>query len=136
MKNPVLISTLICVAVVAVLTTARPLTVLDLNLLPRVSESRVNPSGDTSFVFGATIWDRSANKKTTNLYLSKYGIVVGVRRLAPLDYVTDFNPVWTNDGKTVLFLSTRGGGSVNIWGIHVDDLDTAYKVSFCVLKTL
>jgi dipeptidyl aminopeptidase/acylaminoacyl peptidase len=91
----------------------------------------VSPSGDTSFVFGATVWDQQANKKTTNLWLSKYGIIVTAARLAPQDYVSDFNAQFTSDGKTVLFLSTRGdsGAPTNIWAINLDDPDTAYKVS-------
>lgn len=106
------------------------MTAVDLNLIPRVSDASVSPSGDTSFVFGTTVWDRAANKKTTNLYLSKYGEAgAGVRRLAPQDYVSDTNAVWTRDGKTILFLSNRGGGAMGLWGIKVNEPDVAYKVS-------
>lgn len=88
------------------------------------------PSKDgTKYVYTINEWDPVTNKKTTNMWLGS--LLKGdtsVKKIASKFFVTDYNPLWTPDMKTILFLSTRSGSS-QIWGLSLSDLEKPYKIS-------
>ena len=90
MKSAAAVPFLLVLAALACAT--RPFTALDMNLLYRVGDPVVSPD-KTYYVYTVNVWDEKANKKTTNLYLSKVDGSEPVR-IAPQDYVADSNPVW------------------------------------------
>jgi len=107
---------------------ARPFNVSDLVQMPRVLEVATQPNG-TLYVVTVNVWDKKINKKTQTMYLGDYADQS--KELIPLDAqknVIDSTPVWSVDGKTVFFLSSRGSG---IWAIDVTD--PANAKAYCVV---
>ncbi|MCB1008324.1 MAG: PD40 domain-containing protein, partial [Acidobacteria bacterium] len=95
---------------------AHPFTVQDLVALERISDAQASPAGDR-IVFTLRSTDLDANKGRTDLWLvSANG--EGLRRLTD-DPAADNNARWASDGRTLFFLSTRGGSS-QVWRLDVD----------------
>lgn len=77
------------------------------------------PSPDGRWiVFTCKTWDKEANKTTTNLSLVSIDGRT-TRQLTSAKHQADISPAWSPDGRTVAFVSDRGG-SQQIWTIHVD----------------
>jgi len=93
-----------------------PFTVHDLLAMDRVSGQTVSPDGNR-IVFTLRKTDLEANKGRTDLWLVGTD-GKGLRRLTT-DPAGDSNPCWSQDGKAIIFLSTRSGSS-QVWRIAVD----------------
>ncbi len=94
----------------------QPFTVQDLVAMDRVSGPVVSPDL-TRIAFTISALDLEANRRRTDLW------VVGVdgtnlRRLTNHP-ATDTSPLWSADGRSVWFLSSRSG-SMQIWKTPVD----------------
>jgi dipeptidyl aminopeptidase/acylaminoacyl peptidase len=92
-----------------------PFSVKDMLAMDRISGQQVSPDGKW-IVFTIRKTDMEANKGRTDLWLIGMD-GNGLRRLTS-DPAADFNPLWSTDGKTVYFLSTRSGSS-QVWKIAV-----------------
>ncbi len=69
-------------------------------------------------VFTRRSWDQEAIKTTISLWLVSIDGDT-MRQLTSTKYQEDTSPVWSPDGRTVAFISNRGG-SKQIWTIQVD----------------
>lgn len=90
-----------------------PFSIHDMLAMDRISGVQVSPDAKT-IVFTLRKTDLDANRGRTDLWL------IGtdgknLRRLTS-DPAGDFDPLWSADGKTVYFLSTRSGSS-QVWKI-------------------
>jgi dipeptidyl aminopeptidase/acylaminoacyl peptidase len=85
--------------------------------MERLGDPKPSPNGELA-VFTRMGWDPETNKKTTNLWLVS---IDGkrIRQLTSSRDQKDSSPAWSPDGRTVAFVSDRGGSS-QIWMIHVD----------------
>jgi dipeptidyl aminopeptidase/acylaminoacyl peptidase len=94
----------------------RPFDVRDLIAFDRLSEPGVSPDG-RQVVFTVSALDLAANKRRSDLW------VVGTdgSGLRPLTRHADNDTsgTWSPDGRTVYFLSTRGGSS-QVWKLPLD----------------
>jgi dipeptidyl aminopeptidase/acylaminoacyl peptidase len=92
-----------------------PFSVHDMLAMDRISDPQVSPDGKwIAFVVRAT--DLAANKGRTDLWwVGADGL--GLKRLTT-DPANDWNPRWSADGRSILFLSTRSGSS-QTWRIGV-----------------
>ncbi|MBI3817687.1 MAG: S9 family peptidase [Planctomycetes bacterium] len=93
-----------------------PFTVDDMLAMERVSEPSVSPDGKR-IVFTKRTTDLGANKGRTDLWL--YNDDGGKLTQLTSDPASDTSPRWSNDGKFIYFLSSRGG-STQIWSIAAD----------------
>ena len=94
-----------------------PFSVQDMVRMERVGDAKPSPDGRW-VAFTRRSWDPEANKTTTNIWLvSMDGRIL--RQLTSAKHIADTSPIWSPDGKTVLFLSNRTGSS-QIWTIRVD----------------
>ena len=93
-----------------------PFTVDDLLAMERLSDPQVSPDGNR-VVFTVRTTDVEANKGRTDLW------IVGVDGSDPRRLTShpeaDHDGRWMPDGKSIAFLSTRGGSS-QVWTISVD----------------
>lgn len=102
-----------------------PFTVHDLLAMDRISETQVSPDGKWA-VFTLRKTDLEANRGRTDLWL--VGVEgTGLRQLTSHPG-SDFSPVWSPDGKSVWFLSTRSG-SAQVWRIPVDGGEAEQKTN-------
>lgn len=93
-----------------------PFNVNDLVTMKRLSSQTVSPDGKLiAFVLRET--DMDANKGRTDLWL--VGIDGQNMRRLTAHPGADFNPIWSNDGNWIYFLSTRSGSS-QVWRIAVN----------------
>jgi len=93
-----------------------PFGVRDLVAFDRLSEPRVSPDGKW-IVFTMSVLDLDANKRRSDLWLvGSDGS--GLRQLTRND-ASDTSGAWSPDGKSIYFLSTRGGSS-QIWKLSLD----------------
>ncbi|MFC1782262.1 prolyl oligopeptidase family serine peptidase [Planctomycetota bacterium] len=93
-----------------------PFSIHDMLAMERISDPQVSPDGRT-IVFVLRRTDLEANRGRTDLYL--VGIDGANLRRLTSDPAGDFNPRWAPDGKSIWFLSTRGGSS-QAWRIRID----------------
>ena len=91
-----------------------PFSVHDMLAMDRISDPQVSPD-EQSIVFVVRKTDLEANKGRTDLWL----IGTDGQDLTQLttNPEADYNPVWSNDGKTIYFISTRSG-SAQVWKIR------------------
>ncbi|MEK7829687.1 MAG: S9 family peptidase, partial [Acidobacteriota bacterium] len=111
---------MLSIFLVAVLAAAAPAkhayTVHDQIALKRLQQFKVSPDG-RHVVLTVRETDLDANRGRTDLWLvSSDG--TNLRRLTASPE-NDADPVWAPDGKSIYFLSTRGGSS-QVWRISVD----------------
>lgn len=95
---------------------ARPYTIQDQVTLRRISNSQVSPDGkQIAYVLRTT--DMEANRGRTDLWL--VNLDGGAPRQLTSHPDSDSQPVWAPDGKSLFFLSSRGGSS-QVWRLPVD----------------
>lgn len=100
-------------------------TVHDLLAMDRISETQVSPDGKWA-VFTLRKTDLEANRGRTDLWLA--GVEgTGLRQLTSHPG-SDFSPVWSPEGKSIWFLSTRSG-SAQVWRIPVDGGEAEQKTN-------
>lgn len=92
-----------------------PFNVHDLVTMDRIFGQTVSPDGKLiAFVIRKT--DMEANKGRTDIWLIGTD-GTGLKQLTK-DKAADFNPLWSKDGKSIYFLSTRSKSS-QVWRIPV-----------------
>jgi len=90
-----------------------PFSIHDMLAMDRISDAQVSPDGtQAAFVLRTT--DLAANRGRTDLWLLDVR-TKAVRRLTTHE-AGDANPRWAADGKSLYFLSTRGG-SQQVWNL-------------------
>jgi dipeptidyl aminopeptidase/acylaminoacyl peptidase len=94
-----------------------PFSVYDMVTMERLGDPRPSPDGNW-VVFTRRTWDSEANKATTNLWLVSLDGKT-LRQLTSAKQIADTGPVWSPDGRSVAFVSNRGGSS-QIWMIRTD----------------
>jgi dipeptidyl aminopeptidase/acylaminoacyl peptidase len=110
------LSLLAALALTAAPASPHPYTVQDQVTLRRLSEPRVSPDGQRiAFVLRTT--DMEANRGRTDLWLVNAD-GSGVRQLTSHPD-GDNQPVWAPDGRSLFFLSSRGGSS-QVWRLPID----------------
>ncbi|HSQ35651.1 MAG TPA: S9 family peptidase, partial [Candidatus Binatia bacterium] len=114
------ISCLLFLALLAVQVPAaaetHPFSVRDMLAMERISEPAVSPDGKW-VVFTLRVTDLDLNRSLSDLW------IVGLDGTPPRRLIThpaaDFNPCWTSDVPSIVFLSTRSG-SCQVWRIRRD----------------
>jgi dipeptidyl aminopeptidase/acylaminoacyl peptidase len=107
---------LLLVATPAVLADTHPFSVQDMLAMKRISDPQSSPDGKT-IVFTLRTTDLEDNRGRTDLWL--VGVDGSGLRQLTAHPANDWNPRWATDGRSVLFLSTRGG-SAQVHRIPVD----------------
>ena len=97
----------------------QPFGVRDLVAFDRLSEPRVSPNG-RQIVFTVSSLDLEANKRRTDLWVVGTD-GAGLRPLLRSDDA-ESNGTWSADGRTIYFLTSRGGSS-QVWKMSVDSGD-------------
>ncbi len=93
-----------------------PFSVHDMLAMDRISDPRVSPDGK-AIVFVRRTTDLDANRGRTDLWLVRVD-GSGLRQLTTHPE-SDFNPRWTPDGRSILFISTRSG-SAQVWRLPLE----------------
>ncbi|HEX4825130.1 MAG TPA: S9 family peptidase [Candidatus Polarisedimenticolaceae bacterium] len=108
--------TVVPVALAAASKETHPFGVRDLVAFDRLSDARVSPDGKW-VVFTISALDLDANKRRTDLWL----VAADGTGLRPLtrNEASDTSAAWSKDGRTIFFLSTRGGSS-QVWKLSLD----------------
>ncbi len=102
-----------------------PFTVHDLLAMDRISETQVSPEGQWA-VFTLRKTDLDANRGRTDLWL--VGVDgAGLRQLTSHPG-SDYSPMWSRDGRSIWFLSTRSG-SAQVWRIAIDGGEAEQKTN-------
>ncbi|HET9621913.1 MAG TPA: hypothetical protein VFP84_11140, partial [Kofleriaceae bacterium] len=85
----------------------------------RDSNPAVSPDGQ--WIVFASSRDRPLDQ--TSLWIARAGVTMPARRLtdAATPRVIDAHPVWTPDGRAVVFASTRDGGDFDLWRLAIRD---------------
>jgi dipeptidyl aminopeptidase/acylaminoacyl peptidase len=96
-----------------------PFGVRDLVAFDRLAEPRVSPNG-RQIVFTVSSLDLEANKRRPDLWVVGTD-GAGLRPLLRSDD-SESNGTWSPDGRTIYFLSNRGGSS-QVWKMSVDGGD-------------
>ena len=94
----------------------RAMTIDDLLAVKSVSDPQVSPDGKL-VVYVMSELDRSTDKSNSDLYLIPIG--GGEPKRLTTSGGADNHPRWSPDGKTIAFVSTRGGSS-QVWLLPVD----------------
>ncbi len=100
---------------------SHPFSVHDMIAMDRISEPQVSPDG-RRIAFVVSTLDLAANKRRTDIHLVSLD-GTGLRKLTSNE-ASDSSPRWAPDGKTVFFLSTRGGSS-QVWKLSMDGGESA-----------
>jgi len=98
------------------LAAGRAMTVDDLLAVKGVSDPQVSPDGKL-VVYVVSELDRATEKSNSDLYLIPSG--GGEPRRLTTATGSDNHPRWSPDGRSIVFLSTRGG-SAQVWLLPVD----------------
>lgn len=96
-----------------------PFSVYDMLAMDRIGEQQVSPDGQT-IVFSLRKTDLEANKGVTKLWLVDVN-GKNLRELTSGDG-SDYNPLWSQDGASIFFLSSRSGSS-QVWKISTQGGD-------------
>lgn len=92
-----------------------PFSVKDLLAMDRISGQTISPDGKR-IVFVLKKTDLKANKGKTDLWLINSD--GKEQKQLTTDKASDFNPIWSLDGKNIYFISTRSGSS-QVWKASV-----------------
>ncbi|HRY44514.1 MAG TPA: S9 family peptidase, partial [Thermoanaerobaculia bacterium] len=112
LRTPLLLAALL-VALPGAAADTHPFSIHDMLAMDRISDVQLSPDGtQAAFVLRTT--DLAANRGRTDLWLLDVRSK-GVRRLTTHE-AADSSPRWASDGKSLYFLSTRGG-SQQVWRI-------------------
>jgi eukaryotic-like serine/threonine-protein kinase len=67
-------------------------------------------------------WGLPATTSQRDIWTIPYGGLAGGEKPVPVtnDAPIDWNPVWSSDGRSLFFLSTRDG-SMNLWRVPIDE---------------
>src|SRR3954468_20695047 len=84
----------------------RPMTVDDLLAVKSVADPQVSPDG-TQVVYVVTEIDRATDKSDSDLWL--VALDGGEPKRLTTSAGVDNHPRWSPDGKSIAFVSTRGG---------------------------
>src|SRR5690349_5313104 len=106
--------TLAVVLAAAVPASAKGLTIDDMLAMQRVGEPAVSPDGK-QVAFSVRDTDYDANRGRYDVWLANVDGTGKAKRLTT-DPENDQSPVWSADGTTVFFLSSRSGSS-QVWKI-------------------
>jgi dipeptidyl aminopeptidase/acylaminoacyl peptidase len=106
-----------------------PFSVYDMVTMERLGDPKPSPDGNW-IVFTRRKWNPDTNKTTTNLWLVSIDGKTQ-RQLTTAPDVADTSPVWSPDGGTVAFVSSRGG-SQQIWTIRLDGGEARQLTKFPV----
>jgi dipeptidyl aminopeptidase/acylaminoacyl peptidase len=110
------LSLLAALALTAAPASPHPYTIQDQVTLRRLSDPRVSPDGQRiAYVLRST--DMEANRGRTDLWLVNAD-GSGARQLTSHPDA-DNQPVWAPDGRSLFFLSSRGGSS-QVWRLPID----------------
>ncbi|HKY31044.1 MAG TPA: S9 family peptidase [Candidatus Polarisedimenticolia bacterium] len=103
-----------------------PFSVHDMVAMERLGDPQPSPDG-AWVVFTRRVWDKETNKVSTNLWLvSSDGRQL--RRLTSAK-ASETGPRWSPDGRTIAFISNRGGSS-QIWTIDPSGGEAVRKTDF------
>jgi dipeptidyl aminopeptidase/acylaminoacyl peptidase len=94
---------------------SQPLTFDDFIKVKRLSDVQLSPRGDL-LAFVVTEIDKTQNRGNSDIWVAAVD-GTGLRRLTSSPQA-DFSPRWSPDGKTIAFISTRGG-SAQVWAIDL-----------------
>lgn len=113
---------LLCILLVGLIDTSHaqptthPFSIHDMLAMDRISEPQVAPGGEwVTFTLRKT--DLEANRGRTDLWL--VGVDGNNLRQLTTHPSGDFSPVWSKDGKSIWFISTRSG-SAQVWRMPID----------------
>jgi len=107
---------LLLLAVAATAADPHPFSIQDMLAMRRISDPEVSPDGK-SVLFSVRDTDLEANRGRFDLWLAAVDGSSTRQLTAHPD--NDTSGRWAPDGKTVLFLSTRGGSS-QVWRLRLD----------------
>ncbi len=103
-------------AFVAPIADTHAFSVHDMLAMDRIADARVSPDGKrVSFTVSST--DLEANRRRTDIWIAD--VDGGNARALTTHPAADFNARWMGDGKSLVFLSTRGG-SAQVWRLALD----------------
>ena len=94
----------------------QPISFDDFISLGRVTDPQVSPDGKT-VAYVVTYYSKAQNTSNSDVYL--ISIDGGVPRQLTTSPEADYNPRWSPDGKSIAFISGRGGEE-QIWTIPAD----------------
>ena len=100
----------------AVLVNGRPMTIDDLLAIKSVSDPQISPDGE-SVVYVVSEFDRATDKTDSTLWLIP--TAGGEPKRMTTAPGTNNHPRWSPDGKTLAFVSSRGG-SAQVWLLPVE----------------
>jgi len=111
------VSTLVLLLMISpVFAAGRPMTIDDFLAVKGVSDPHVSPDGNL-VVYVVSQIDREANKTNTSLWMVP--VEGGEPKRLTTAPGTNNHPRWSPDGKTIAFISDRGGSS-QIWLLPLD----------------